>query len=493
MRLHLDNIDTGATTHASAINCICQSPKTPKHIKAQSKRLLHNINQAVLPPNNVYHNNIHQEDGSIISFGDFASNSTRNDVHERSPKRQKTVMMDKNETGVSQEDDTVEKYMDLPQQDGEKENEHLTMDTAQEEPEDATASPSIESWAIDNEDDFWKAYLELLLTDIPHNFRQFGATAHNSMLQGVTSSLCKDSLAYITPYLAVAHLQDLDGMVLAVASVDRLQNNFSECIFECGYNENVRNWINHLAIWPLFTAIAASMNNIKFIPGETLLRAIQGNHSFTEAGCYKADGIVTVEDGFELLLLETSEKYGDDDKPRHGFDHIKGAFGTRMMLRSIFMKYYYGGNDAHDLCVYFAHARGYKLHVWSLSMPTQNGELVLDRIMSLKIPTLVTERDVLLEMLNSFWALKMLLNRTVRTIDKMREEHTCTLERFALGDRTPPPQDLRKLIQKSDCQKPEKRQGTGDLVPNSDPLDDDNIIEPRRSYLIIENIEDDHQ
>lgn len=40
-------------------------------------------------------------------------------------------------------------------------------------------------------------------------------------------------------------------------------------------------------------------------------------------------------------------------------------------------------------------------------MPTKNGELVLDRIMSMRIPTLVTERDVLLEMLNSLWALQV--------------------------------------------------------------------------------------
>lgn len=30
---------------------------------------------------------------------------------------------------------------------------------------------SIEAWAVDSEDDFWKIYLELLLTDIPHNLR----------------------------------------------------------------------------------------------------------------------------------------------------------------------------------------------------------------------------------------------------------------------------------------------------------------------------------
>lgn len=78
------------------------------------------------------------------------------------------------------------------------------------------------------------------------------------------------------------------------------------------------------------------------------------NTSNTKAGCYKADGVVTVTDGFELLILETSGCYG----PRHGFDHVKGAFGAQMMLRAIFMKFYYAGEAAHSLCVYFAHARG---------------------------------------------------------------------------------------------------------------------------------------
>lgn len=115
---------------------------------------------------------------------------------------------------------------------------------------------------------------------------------------------------------------------------------------------------NHQAIWPLLAALAASMDNALFIPGETTLRAINGHPIDTEAGCYKADGVVTIKDGFELLILETSGCYGNTDKPRHGFDHIKGAFGARMMLRAIIMKFYYGGDEVHDLCVYFVHARG---------------------------------------------------------------------------------------------------------------------------------------
>lgn len=60
------------------------------------------------------------------------------------------------------------------------------------------------------------------------------------------------------------------------------------------------------------------------------------NTSDTEAGCYKADGVVnTIKDGFELLILETSGCYGNADKPRQGFDHVKGVFGARMMLRSM--------------------------------------------------------------------------------------------------------------------------------------------------------------
>lgn len=61
-------------------------------------------------------------------------------------------------------------------------------------------------------------------------------------LQGVSSNLCKDSLDYITPYLAAARTkvrykdyesilpanlnyhQDLDGMMLAAVSVDRLHD-----------------------------------------------------------------------------------------------------------------------------------------------------------------------------------------------------------------------------------------------------------------------------
>ncbi|CDH50755.1 predicted protein [Lichtheimia corymbifera JMRC:FSU:9682] len=517
---------TLVSSYRKAVEAISKDIKTPKGIKSQLKRLIDNIDQPALQQTHIYHGDIHQGDGSTINFGDNSSGSTTNnivnqrEIPERSSKRQKTAIDEAGDQafdGTFAENESAENN----EKPTEKENEYSTLDAAQVEPLDVP-SP-IEPWDVESEDDFWHAYLELLLTDIPHNLSlermhiiQCGFSIvcdprvpsdfHSILgLQGVSSNLCKDSLDYITPYLTAARNKNLDGMMLAAVSVDRLHDKRAKTFLRhilTQYSLHVfsnvdamkasETGFNHQAIWPLLAALAASMDNALFIPGETTLRAINGHPIDTEAGCYKADGVVTIKDGFELLILETSGCYGNTDKPRHGSDHIKGAFGARMMLRAIIMKFYYGGDEVHDLCVYFAHARGCKLHVWSLSMPTRNGDLVLERIMSMSIPTLVTERNVLLEMLNYLWALQILLHRTVRIMGKMQDNHTCVLERFAIGDSTPPPQDLRHLIKKSDCQKPTKQQGTGDLLPNSDPLDDDDILtSPSLYHLIIENIEDD--
>lgn len=87
----------------------------------------------------------------------------------------------------------------------------------------------------------------------------------------------------------------------------------------------------------LLSAVASCIGDAEFIVEETPLKAIQGNQSSAGSVCYKAYGVVALKDDLELLLLETSGSYGNDNKPRYGFDHVKGAFGARTMLRSIIM------------------------------------------------------------------------------------------------------------------------------------------------------------
>ncbi|KAJ8659086.1 hypothetical protein O0I10_005124 [Lichtheimia ornata] len=72
--------------------------------------------------------------------------------------------------------------------------------------------------------------------------------------------------------------------------------------------------------------------------------------------------------------------------------------------------------------------------------------MVMDRIISLKLPVEVMERDVLLDMLNQLWSLKVLLFHSISVINTLREEHINVMERLALGEYTEIPIDLRTTM-----------------------------------------------
>lgn len=74
---------------------------------------------------------------------------------------------------------------------------------------------------------------------------------------------------------------------------------------------------------------------------------------------YNADGILRLNDNIEVLLLETSGPFGNNDKPREAFDHVKGAFGLQCMFRKILSKYHYSDVDImKKLQVFLVHAQG---------------------------------------------------------------------------------------------------------------------------------------
>lgn len=116
---------------------------------------------------------------------------------------------------------------------------------------------------------------------------------------------------------------------------------------------------NYRIIWPCIDDAFDAFSNdsrFTFLPGELNLKAFQD----LEAG-YKADG-VGFYGGQEILLLETSGPYGNDDLPRHAYDHVKGAFGLMAMFRAIVNKYYHADIDMmNKLRLWFVHARGIRI------------------------------------------------------------------------------------------------------------------------------------
>ena len=73
---------------------------------------------------------------------------------------------------------------------------------------------------------------------------------------------------------------------------------------------------------------------------------------------YKADGLCFFNNK-EILVLETSGPYNNDDTPRHAYDRIKGAFGLLAMFRSFVNLYHHADlNTLQQLRLWFLHARG---------------------------------------------------------------------------------------------------------------------------------------
>ncbi|KAG1164837.1 hypothetical protein G6F46_002321 [Rhizopus delemar] len=70
----------------------------------------------------------------------------------------------------------------------------------------------------------------------------------------------------------------------------------------------------------------------------------------------------------EILLLETSGSFNNKDKVKINFDHHKGMFGSLAILKTIADEFYFTSADTFKtLKVFFLHAAGTKLHLWSIS------------------------------------------------------------------------------------------------------------------------------
>jgi hypothetical protein len=128
---------------------------------------------------------------------------------------------------------------------------------------------------------------------------------------------------------------------------------------------------NHLLVYRFMDAVALSIQNkhdceSDFVPDEAYLSAIKkqlkdiGNYK-DDRFQYKADGIIKIIGirSLEILLIETSGSYANNDKTKINFDHHKGTFGALAMLKSIADERSYAQIDVFvNVKVFFVHAAG---------------------------------------------------------------------------------------------------------------------------------------
>ncbi|ORZ19905.1 hypothetical protein BCR42DRAFT_371771 [Absidia repens] len=169
-------------------------------------------------------------------------------------------------------------------------------------------------------------------------------------------------------YQAIEFLEDLFA---AVYSMYKPRHDLTD-------GEAIFNHTGTLSVFDgsFFDAVAAAnVSGCGFLPGETTLNSMTqqlenvGRHK-DDRYQYKADGVFRLLDKkkLEILLLETSSGFGCRDKVKISFDHHKGAFGAVAMLKSTADQYPYASvSRFRKIKVFFVHAAGNKLHLWSLS------------------------------------------------------------------------------------------------------------------------------
>ncbi|PHZ09434.1 uncharacterized protein RHIMIDRAFT_240546 [Rhizopus microsporus ATCC 52813] len=86
---------------------------------------------------------------------------------------------------------------------------------------------------------------------------------------------------------------------------------------------------NYKLIWPLLQLVANHLD-VAFEPGEAILGSSSDQ-------MYNADDLIKVGTD-NALVLETSGLYELHDKPRFGYNQIKGIFRALTMLRSVVKK-----------------------------------------------------------------------------------------------------------------------------------------------------------
>jgi hypothetical protein len=140
---------------------------------------------------------------------------------------------------------------------------------------------------------------------------------------------------------------------------------------------------------------------------------------------YFADGILLDFDlDVEVLLLETSNEFGNNDLHKHTRDHVKVGFGLISMLHVIADKYEYGSpNLFMQVKVYFIHAKNKKLRIWSLECPTKK-LYVLNCLGYANVPDCFEDMELKSRSLgNLLWTLKLDMDKNKRIIENLKQSH----------------------------------------------------------------------
>ncbi|CEP16965.1 hypothetical protein [Parasitella parasitica] len=195
---------------------------------------------------------------------------------------------------------------------------------------------------------------------------------------------------------------------------------------------------NQLFIWPYLLAMSRSISETidssissEFLTGQPILQSMTKQLKavglyIDDAHVYKSDGLFQLSGSIkeELLLLETSGCFANNDKSKVNFDHHKGVYGMLAMLKSIADDYYYASLDSFmRIKVYFLHAADEHLHLWSVSYQEEG---IFDLWREAAVRILPSDADKLTHVpsfMQFMWTTKSLLEKSISDIISLKQEH----------------------------------------------------------------------
>ncbi|KAG1001893.1 hypothetical protein G6F57_013586 [Rhizopus arrhizus] len=229
-------------------------------------------------------------------------------------------------------------------------------------------------------------------------------------------------------------------------------------ISECNFNR--------LLIWPAMEVAVDSIScsDLSFMSAEYKLKSSDEE--------YKADACVLDDDNNEISILETSGKFMLDDNSKYGYDHVKCTFGALTIFNAAFKKYFWSREDTGlQLRIPFLHARHDMLHLWSLELCSSK-LYISKKIYKCVVPANMTDVKDILALGNLVWLYREELEKTVKTLKKMKKEHNSyEFERMLGSD------DARESLSKmvnSKIQRPIQGAGFGILL--SEEKDDEESV-----------------
>ncbi|CAO3649580.1 unnamed protein product [Cunninghamella blakesleeana] len=307
----------------------------------------------------------------------------------------------------------------------------------------------------------------------------------NDLKEYVDSVVDSDSIHDMKRTLnSISSVNSCNPLCLFIKNVASIMVSIYQTLPSLSYSESV---LNTKLVFPFMNAIIDYMMDINdtahstikpyFIPGEeqlismtTQLERIGTRHDNRYR--YNADGIIRLNGllNLEIMILETSGPYKNDDNSKVSFDIHKAMFGLLSVLKTIADQFEYASlKSFQQLKVFFLHFSGSNCRIWSLRYSENGVYLFLREDKVILHQTFQEKDDLLLPLFGFFFNLKEKINTCINQLSILQQEHKENKRAFRHNPNSPTL--LSKIIKPAILRLSQKYDiaGLADETPISSP------------------------